>query len=156
MSFFQRRLACQWRERLAAHRQARISNIRFWNDRLPNGLTRLCRKYLDVSLIRLPLLARSHEERDQMVKLSEQEGLGVMPAYPTPIHEIPDIAGEFDGRQYPRAGDVCRRLFTIPVHELIYAVDKEQLLTLLLRMTVPKPDKGEIAAAASLLGTEDR
>jgi len=131
ISSFQRELSRNWQERLAKHRKARIENIKFLLSRLPKSLIKICRGDHNSSLIRLPLLARTNEKRDWFIKLSEQDGLGIMPGYPTPINEVPGIAMEFSGQSYPESNDICGRLFTIPVHELTKGVDNSQLLKLL-------------------------
>ncbi len=133
-SSFQRKLARNWRERLKTHQKARIENIKFWQDRLPNTLLRACREYTNSSMIRLPLLAGSHQERNCLEGLSGQAGLGIMPGYPTLIHKIPEIAHEFSAQQYPHANYICERLFTIPVHELVTDEDKKQIASLLARV----------------------
>ena len=131
ISSFQRQLARNWRKRLDRHRQARIANISFWENRLPNKLMRICRNYAGSAMIRLPLLASSNKERNFLVELSEQAGLGIMPGYPTPINEIADIAGEFTGQNYPHARNICDCLFTVPVHEFVRVEDNRQIMKLL-------------------------
>jgi len=131
---FQRKLARDWRERLEQHRTARKENIDFWKKRLPEGFSMACQTE-GHGMIRLPILARTGEERQKLINLSEQAGYGIMPAYPTPIHEIPQIAREFSGQQYPHAKDVCMRLFTIPVHEYITINDNKQILDLVWQVS---------------------
>lgn len=131
ISYFQRRLADDWLGRLKKHRDARIKNIRLWKDRLPVGFSSACMGDGKLSLIRLPIFVGSREERDKLVKLSEQNGLGVMPSYPSPINKIPEISQEFVDQSYPHAHDICSRLITIPVHEFVRKDDNLKLIDLL-------------------------
>lgn len=131
ISFLQRKLASKWDRRLEKHRKARISNIQFWLDRLPAAYQKIFNEQHAESMIRLPLLARSHRERNKLVSRGHLAGLGIMPGYPSPIHEIPEIAFEFTGMSYPRAKDICSRIFTIPVHELIKKEDNMKILAVL-------------------------
>lgn len=133
ISFFQRKLAENWRARLTGHRQARSANLSFWQDKLPRKLARACREDAGGGMIRLPLFARTSKERNRLIELSEQSGLGLMPGYPTPINEIEEIKAEFSNQHYPQAWDVCSRLFTLPIHELVNGSDKKRIMNLLGR-----------------------
>jgi dTDP-4-amino-4,6-dideoxygalactose transaminase len=130
-SSLQRKLACQWQVRLSLHRQTRNINGQFWTEYLRDRFQFLCRENLFCNLIRMPLLAPSPESRKRIIEVSERKGLGIMPGYPTTINKIPEIAGDFAGCQFPRAHDLCERLFTIPVHELLNDQDNERILSFL-------------------------
>lgn len=82
-------------------------------------------------MIRLPLLAPTQGVRDYILRQSEQQGLGLMSAYPASIHKIPELADEFSEFTFPRAEDVCGRILTIPVHEYVRGEDNEKILSLL-------------------------
>jgi len=79
----------------------------------------------------LPILAQTREQRDHILKKSAQQGLGIMPAYPTPINKIPVLEDEFSGQDYPQAEEICSRLLTIPVHEYVQKWDNELIFSLL-------------------------
>ncbi len=134
ISSFQRKLAWNWQKRLDRHRKARMINLERWRDRLPHNRILACQKKLvGGSMIRFPLLARNSEERNHLV-FNKQGSLGIMPGYPTPINEIPKIKQQFTGQQYPNAQDICNRLFTIPVHELLNDDDNKKLFSLMKRV----------------------
>ena len=130
ISALQRELARNWGERLERHRRARKALISFWRGRLPDRYTLLCCS-TDTSMIRLPILAQTGRERDCLCRQSERLGLGIMPAYPAPIHELPELQGECAGQCFPHARDICDRLFTIPVHELVTPDDNRKIEHLL-------------------------
>ena len=62
---------------------------------------------------------------------SEETGCGIMPTYPTPINEIPQISEEFEGQHYPNAQFLADCLMTLPVHEYIRERDSLQIQNLL-------------------------
>ncbi len=96
---------------------------------MPKGFTLVCCEAAS-SLIRLPVLAANREQRDSILRQSEQHGLGIMPAYPTLINRIPELAKEFSGQEHPQAEDICRRLLTLPVNEYIQSQDNERIFSL--------------------------
>ncbi len=131
ISLLQRRLARNWNARLQDHRKARSENCNYWLKRLPDGIVSPCKSCMAGSMIRLPLLARSSGERDRLVTISEQSGLGIMPAYPSPVNEITAITDGFEGRGYKNSKEVCRNLLTLPVHQLVLGKDNERIAKLL-------------------------
>ena len=130
LSFFHVKLARNWLNRLERHRRARKKNINYWQKRLPAAFSHVCRK-TDISMIRLPILAQTREQRDRILKQSEQQGSGIMPAYPTTINMVPELVDEFSGQYYPQAEEVCNRLLTIPVHEYVQDRDNKRIRSLL-------------------------
>ncbi len=131
LSPFQVKLAENWLMRLKQHMRAREKNIDYWYKRLPASFVRLCRR-TNISLIRMPILAQSMGDRDNILRQSEHRGLGIMPAYPTTINRIASLAHEFLAQDCPQAEDVCNRLMTIPVHEYVRDKDNEGILALLM------------------------
>ena len=138
MSCFQMKLAENWETRLERHRKARLKNISFWQKNLPSFLTALCKTDVH-ALIRFPVLADTENMRDEILhperKMTHTFSpshvpnfvplrLGIMPMYPTPVNNIPEISFEFDDVEYPNAQDVCDRLLTVPVHEFISEQDR--------------------------------
>ncbi len=130
LPYFQVKLAVNWRHRLEHHRQARRMNIHYWQQNLPAGYMLVCR-HKDISLIRLPILAQTKEQRDNILNQGEHQGLGIMPAYPTPINKITALEDDFLGQDYLQADEICNRLLTIPVHEYVQDRDNELILALL-------------------------
>ena len=130
ISCFQIKLAKNWKARLEHHRQARLKNIKFWQENLPLGMTCLCHSE-NSAMIRMPVLARDKNHRDQVVEKSEKSGLGIMAMYPTTVDKIPEISVEFKSQHYPHAQSVCDRLLTIPVHELVNKTDNSSIMSTL-------------------------
>ncbi|MFW8600775.1 DegT/DnrJ/EryC1/StrS family aminotransferase [Desulfobacterota bacterium M19] len=126
----QRRLAENWQKRLRRHQEAREKNILFWKKHLPAAMSIIDPDHQSCSLIRLPVLARSPAERNKICAGSERCGLGVMTTYPAPINEIPEIAAEFSGQQFPNAKNLSERLMTLPVHEYVTKKDRLKILHL--------------------------
>ena len=54
-----------------------------------------------------------------------------MPTYPTSISEIPQIAEEFVGQQFPNAKYLTECLLTLPVHEYVMEGDRVRIQSLL-------------------------
>jgi perosamine synthetase len=77
--------------------------------------------------LRLPILAATPQRRDRIHSVSQQRGLGVSLAYPTPINEIPEISHMFDGKRYPSARRVSEHILTIPTHQWISVKDQRAL-----------------------------
>jgi dTDP-4-amino-4,6-dideoxygalactose transaminase len=71
----------------------------------------------DVRLLRMPLLAPSRVQRDQLIELLNARGLGASPMYRT---SLPNVAGvpHFVLAQGPfrNADRLAERLFTLPTH----------------------------------------
>ncbi len=126
-------LATNWQKRLSEHAKVRRKNIIDWGTRLQPFYSRWCSTSIGrpANLIRLPVLAPNLISRQTIVSLSEQQGLGVMPPYPTPINEIPALATELAGEKHPNAVMLCRRLLTIPVHEFVTSREKNKISCLL-------------------------
>jgi dTDP-4-amino-4,6-dideoxygalactose transaminase len=131
MSAFHLELARNWQTRLQRHQRARQRNIIYWQNTLPDKFSQVCRK-TDTSMIRLPVLCKNMEQRDSILKQSEEQGLGLMLAYPTSINKIDELADEFLDQECPAAEGICNRLLTIPVHEYVSAKDNEQICSLLM------------------------
>ncbi|BHH86268.1 DegT/DnrJ/EryC1/StrS family aminotransferase [Desulforhopalus sp. 52FAK] len=132
LSSFQVKLAANWQKRLKSHQRARQKNNDYWDKKLPDSFTRFNR-IGGSSMIRLAVLAPNPEVRDYILKQSEQHGLGIMSAYPSPINMISDISDEFSDVQFPHAEHVCDRILTLPVHEYVRPEDNEKILSLLVK-----------------------
>ena len=129
-SSFHAKLAENWQKRLSKHKMARVNNIKFWQKKTPEGFSLLCPKAA-IGMVRQPMMVQSRKGRDDIIRHSARQGLGIMPAYPTSINKIPELALEFFAQDYPQAEKLSNRLVTLPVHEYINNRDKEQILSLL-------------------------
>jgi dTDP-4-amino-4,6-dideoxygalactose transaminase len=69
-----------------------------------------------VPYLRVPVLAASAAERKRIQALGQSRGLGISPAYPTPVHEIQELKHAFAGQHFPSAQRVAERLLTLPTH----------------------------------------
>ncbi len=122
-------LLWEWQERLEKANQIRKENGRYFNKRLRSRL-RLSNGDA-VSYLRLPLMVESKETKDEIFSLSNKKGLGLSPMYPSPINEIKELNGAFNGRSFPSAKKASESLLTIPTHHLLSAKDKERISNLL-------------------------
>ncbi len=132
LSAFHIQLTRNWGKRLKNHREARKRETIYWQSKLPEHFCQVCRDHdIGFSFIRFPVLAPDRKQWRCILKQSERHGLGIMPAYPTPINMIPEIATEFSNQQYPQAEATCNLFLTLPVHQYIKERDKKQILVLL-------------------------
>jgi dTDP-4-amino-4,6-dideoxygalactose transaminase len=81
-------------------------------------------------LLRLPFFAADSAEKMRLFLLSRRQGLGLSPAYPTSINEIPDIRSLFAGQSFPTAAKVASRLLTLPTHHWLIEKDKQAIAEL--------------------------
>lgn len=77
--------------------------------------------------LRVPIFAPTPQRRDRIHSLSQQHGLGVSLAYPTPINDIPEISHMFDGKRFPSARKVSEHILTIPTHHWISEKDQRAI-----------------------------
>jgi dTDP-4-amino-4,6-dideoxygalactose transaminase len=85
--------------------------------------------------LRLPIVAPDAQARERVFALSQQRGLGLSVAYPTPINEIPEIASAFGERRFPSARRLSERLLTLPTHHWLSARDKRAIADLCRDLT---------------------
>ena len=113
----------EWRTRLSESNRIRSEATAYFSQRLSIGpVNGPAHPYL-----RLPILAATPAERDRIYSLSQRRGLGLSVAYPTPINEIPEISGAFNGQRFPSARRVAEQLLTIPVHHWLSDDDKRAI-----------------------------
>jgi len=113
----------EWRTRLSESNRIRSEATAYFSQRLSIGpVNGPAHPYL-----RLPILAATPAERDRIYSLSQRRGLGLSVAYPTPINEIPEISGAFNGQRFPSARRVAEQLLTIPIHHWLSDDDKRAI-----------------------------
>jgi dTDP-4-amino-4,6-dideoxygalactose transaminase len=149
-----------WRSRLRQSNRSRSRTATYFSERLSLTLAHgPSHPYL-----RLPLFAATPKDREWIHSLSEQRGLGLSLAYPTPINEIPEISRMFDGKRFPSARTVAEHILTIPTHHWLSEKDKRAIAECVetsractagkctnVSSTLPrKPGVGGRAAAAPL------
>ena len=114
----------EWRTRLSDSNRIRSETTTYFSQRLSLGLANgPAHPYL-----RLPVFAATPAERDRIYSRSQQQGLGVSVAYPTPINEIPEISAAFNGRRFPSARRVAEHLLTLPIHHWLSEDDKRAIV----------------------------
>lgn len=71
-------------------------------------------------LLRYPVLCKSVEQRDKLLRLLNSDGLGASPLYQRAITEIPLVAQLVDVQgDLKNATQFARRLLTLPVHQQV-------------------------------------
>jgi perosamine synthetase len=114
-----------WQSRLSRSNRARSETVADLSRRLGLALPPGPRQYL-----RLPVLAATPAERQRLYARSQERGLGLSVAYPTPINEIPDIRAVFGGARFPSARRVAESLVTVPTHHWLSDADKRAITEL--------------------------
>jgi len=112
-----------WQSRLSQSNRTRSETAAYFSQRLSLTLAHgPSHPYL-----RLPIFAATPKDRERIHSLSEQRGLGLSVAYPTPINEIPEISRMFDGKRFPSARSVAEHILTIPTHHWLSDKDKRAI-----------------------------
>ena len=115
-----------WRSRLTRSNQVRSETATYFSQRLPLRLAHgPAHPYL-----RLTVLVATPKERERLYSLSQQCGLGLSVAYPTPINEIAEIRAAFHDGRFPSARRVAESLLTIPTHHWLSEKDKRAIAEL--------------------------
>jgi dTDP-4-amino-4,6-dideoxygalactose transaminase len=78
--------------------------------------------------LRLPIRVATAQEKARIYTQSQERGLGLSLAYPTPVNEIPELRGAFRGQHFPSARRVADTLLTLPTHEWLSAHDKSAIV----------------------------
>ena len=113
-------LLCGWQERLTVSNRQRSEAARYFRHRLPLRLP----PQADHPYLRVPFRVRNAREKQRLCAMSRRRGLGLSPAYPTPITEIPGVPLACEGRRFPSAQRVASSLVTIPTHPLVSERDR--------------------------------
>jgi len=89
------------------------------------------------AFLRFPVLARNREMRDRMYYSLLHKGFGVSRMYPTAINQVGELHDRFDGAKFPSAEDVAARIVTLPTHELVSEIDRQEILSALCEFMPP-------------------
>jgi perosamine synthetase len=112
-----------WQSHLARSNRIRSETAAYFSQRLPLEIAHEpSHPYL-----RLPVLVASPKERERIFALSQEHGLGLSLAYPTPINEIPEIRAAFAGQRFASAQRVAECLLTIPTHHWLAERDRRAI-----------------------------
>ncbi len=69
--------------------------------------------------LRYPWLLRSRAEKERVLEMSKEQGLGISGMYPTALNKVPELEDRFEGQDFPNAGRLSQHLVTAPTHELV-------------------------------------
>lgn len=126
LSRFHAGLLRRWRHRLAASNRARAAAVNYFRRQLSLGENETETR----PFVRLPFVVRDARARRRIYQRSRERGLGLAASYPTPISAIPEIAGAFEGQQFPAAQALSERLVTLPTHHWLSEHDKRAIADL--------------------------
>jgi len=124
-------LLFRWQERLERSNRNRAGTADYY-----------CRllsfRYNDAPIpyLRLPFITRTAKMRHWIESKSRKLGLGVGPMYPTAINEIAELRSEFNGKSFPGAMELGKRLITIPTHHLLSEKDKKAIAELFRELSI--------------------
>ena len=121
-----------WQERLEKGNKIRKENAKYFSTFItPSPLAGEGQGEGAIPYLRLPVLINNKEIRDEIFSLSNKNGLGVSAMYPSPINEIQEIRGQFNGSVFPSAKKISETLLTIPTHHLLSEKDRKEISRLL-------------------------
>jgi dTDP-4-amino-4,6-dideoxygalactose transaminase len=75
----------------------------------------------------------SGDARDRAYSTAARRGLGVSRMYPSPIHEIPALRGQLDGKEYPAARTVAATLLALPTHRFVRDAERSEIAAIVNR-----------------------
>ena len=113
-------LLCGWQQRLAGSNRQRAEAASYYRHRLPLRLL----PGGDHPYLRVPFRVRNAAEKQRLCALSRRRGLGLSPAYPTTVADIPGVPLAAAGCRFPSAQRVASSLVTIPTHPLVSEHDR--------------------------------
>jgi len=132
ISPFQAGLAGEWERKLHKFKSARLKNLDELLNRLENDGIKASwtdRRPLPFP-IRFPLKVENVKKGENILRNSDQMGLGISRTYPDSVDVIRDLNFNSSVNDFPQAKDYARRLLTIPVHPYITNKDRENIVKL--------------------------
>lgn len=147
MDQFRAGLLASWKERLAQSTDARGQGA----SALLQGLER--RGFRSVAPqprygsanLRFPFLTNSSDEKQRLLILSKERGLGISPCYPTTIQQIPELQTQLKRTNVPGALVLAERLVTLPTHRYIVPSDRERILSAVVEVCQRDNERGILA-----------
>ncbi len=137
-------LARNWRSRLEKFRKIRRKNCNNLALFLEKSLNIYCTDTDTVTeMIRLPVFLNDQRQRAETIQRSKQQGLGIMPAYPTAVNGISALRNIFKGQEYPGAELLSKSLLTLPIHPFVTKKDIQRLLAANGNLVAVSSDKGK-------------
>jgi perosamine synthetase len=134
LSPFQAGLARNWRKRITEFQAKRKQNVHYWSEvliRFPWLQPVPIRKESieeTFPLLRFPVLVPNPSLRNNLLKISEKFGLGIMTTYPGSIDKINELKLESEVKFFPSAQECVDRLVTFPVHGLVAPKDRQRIV----------------------------
>lgn len=117
---FQAGLLHQWRSRLERLNRSRSAHADNYMDTL--GLAGVMPIYAKGHPYnRLPVYLKDRSAKDALCKSGTW--LGITPMYPSPVHQIRELDGSFENRDFEGAEKISNTLVTLPTHILLNAED---------------------------------
>lgn len=96
--------------------------------------------------LRLPILVGTPEMRNHIYEQGRRAGFGMSRAYPTPVSDIPELAGVFAGQRFPAARIVALHILTLPTHHWLSAEDRTAI-TKCIWAAAGRPEPADRAGA---------
>lgn len=130
ISPFQAGMARGWKAKITALRRIRLRN----SQKIAGcGISLACdSKAVIPDLIRYPVLAADADKKRNILRESERLGLGISDGYPDSIDGIIDLGYQSNGKGFPIAKDIAKRLITLPVHPFVDERDIDKMARLLI------------------------
>jgi perosamine synthetase len=113
-----------WRDQLERLNRQRSLMTASWITRL--GLRGKRMEF--APCLRMPVLADSTCAREKLHSTSVRRGLGLSTLYPSPINEIAQLRGRWDGKAFVSAKRVSERLLTLPTHAFVSEKDQDEIM----------------------------
>jgi perosamine synthetase len=140
LSGFQAGIAKGWVGKLRAFMAVRELNANQWaaSLRAKNNHFKLFRQDgvdsehpgsdLCGSPVRFPVVFGNTLAASDRLRVSEDNGLGVMITYPDSVNGIPELSEEFVGERYPVAREYAGRMLTFPTHCYVTDSDRDRII----------------------------
>ncbi|MDY6973233.1 MAG: DegT/DnrJ/EryC1/StrS family aminotransferase [Thermodesulfobacteriota bacterium] len=134
MSAFQAGLAKNWKSKLENFGAVRSDYSKRWSK-----LMKPSKDYdlltidheLNANPLRFPVIIHNDSRRKNILKESNDRGLGIMPTYPDSINGIRDLANGFEGQHFPAAKKRAKELITLPIHPFVTKKDMSKIAGLI-------------------------
>jgi perosamine synthetase len=129
MSGVQAGLAWNWQKKMSVLMKIRCTAAKVWQASLANGL--ISDLGADsLPLLRFPVSMPTTELLSALLDEGDKQGLGIARAYPAAVNQVPELASNFPGQNYPVATKTSRQLVTLPVHGFLNQIDRHKILKL--------------------------
>jgi perosamine synthetase len=82
-------------------------------------------------LIRFPVMLKDADTKKKVLQKSVETGLGIADGYPDSIDGIGELGYKYEGKGFPGAKEIAKRLVTLPVHPFVKSGDIQRIVQLL-------------------------